>query len=65
MADDAAAPEGELTEATENSPESSPEGSTESPEATDLDLVDGDLADVEEPLDEDAPPPSRSGRCPA
>ena len=54
MADDAAAPEGELTEATENSPESSAEGSTESPEATDLDLVDGDLADVEEPLDEDA-----------
>ena len=54
MADDAAAPEGELTEATENSPESSPEGSTESPEATDLDLVDGDLADVAEPLDEDA-----------
>ncbi len=26
MADDAAAPEGELTEATENSPESSPKG---------------------------------------
>ena len=56
MADDAAAPEGELTEATENSPESSPEGSTESPEATDRDLVDGDLADVEEPLEQDARP---------
>ena len=52
MADDAAAPEGELTEATENSPESSPEETTESPEATDPDPVDGDLADVEEPLDE-------------
>jgi Mce-associated membrane protein len=47
MADDAAAPEGELTEATENPPESSPEETTESPQATDPDRVDGDL-DVQE-----------------
>ena len=45
MADDAAAPEGELTEATENTPESSPEEATESPEATDPDGVDAYVAD--------------------
>ena len=54
MADDAAAPEGELTEATENSPESSLEGTTESPEATDPEPADRDQTDVEEWLDEDA-----------
>jgi Mce-associated membrane protein len=52
MADDAAAPEGELTEATENPPDSSPEGTTESPEATDPEGVDADLADVNETPDE-------------
>ncbi len=55
MADDAAAPEGELTEATENSPESSLEGTTESPQASDPDTADDDLTDIDETLDPDAP----------
>lgn len=59
MADDAAAPEGELTEATESSPESSPDGATESPElpeTSDPDTADGDLADTVEAVYGDEAP---------